>query len=374
MAWLVGILLLYALTDFLCRWMGWGAHAHAARTTPKVALTFDDGPSPVTRELLELLERHGARGTFFVTGTRAERHPDLLQRIREGGHQLASHGYWHRPALFMAPWTEWVHIRRVPYPLYRPPWGIHSPFTRLLARLAGKRVVVWDVESQDWLERDPRQLAERVLRYMKPGSIVLLHDGPARTLALLEHLLPRMRALGYAAVTLEELRPHALSFREGVQRLLQGSEERFDRRRGTVRVGMGPFDVLRVEKKPYDGPPLPGIPRGVPAFEIHLESARISALGPFRAARQLRRGLAQVARMLLEDPEVRVVYGKSLLAPGARRLGFATAPLPPAERLLAAWTGRWFAWLYRGRVPAGEARLVYLTREALLERYMPPVS
>ncbi len=369
----LGLVLLYLLADLLFRLLGLGAYAHGSRRSPKVALTFDDGPSERTEALLDLLHRHGVKATFFLTGERARKRPDLVARIRAEGHQVEDHGLWHSPWRLLLPWLEWRHMAWGRGRYYRPPHGLHTPFTRPFAWILGKRVALWDTEAQDWLDRPPEVLAERALFYLRPGSILLLHDGPPRTLPLLKHLLPRLLALGYEPVTLDELDPKPLSLRLGLIRALQGLEERFNLRQGLRRAGLGPFHLFRLGKRPFPGPPLPGIPQGSPAFELHLESQRLMELSTFEAVRYLRESLRKVAEEVAQDPEVRLVYGLSHLAPGGRYLGFKAAPLPLGPRLLGILAGVWFSWLYRGECPKDlpDPGLAYLTREELLERYPP---
>ncbi|TFU17672.1 polysaccharide deacetylase family protein [Thermus tengchongensis] len=368
------ILLLYGVSDLLFRFLGLGAYAHASRRTPKVALTFDDGPSERTEALLELLRRHGAKATFFLTGEKARARPDLVEVLRREGHQVEDHGEWHQAWKLLLPWLEWEHMRRNPGRYYRPPHGLHTPFTRLFARLLGKRIALWDLESKDWLDLPPEALAERLLYYLRPGSVVLLHDGPERTLRLLELALPRMLALGYRPVTLDDLSPVPLTPRLALIRGMQGFEERYNQRHGVRRAGLGPFDLFRVERKPFPGPDLPGMPRGTPAMELHLESPRVMELTPWETIRQVRESLKKVAALVAEDPEVRLVYGYSYLAQGARLFGFRTAPLPPWPKLAATLSSAWFLWLYRGELPKGDrawAELAYLSREELLRRFPP---
>jgi peptidoglycan/xylan/chitin deacetylase (PgdA/CDA1 family) len=368
------LLLLYGLADLLFRFLGLGAYAHASRREPKVALTFDDGPSETTAALLDLLARHGVRATFFLTGERAKARPDLVEAIRREGHQVEDHGEWHRAWRLLLPWLEWAHMRRNPGRYYRPPHGLHTPFTRLFAWALKKRIALWDTEGKDWLDLPPEALAERLLYYLRPGSVVLLHDGPERTLRLLEIALPRMLALGYQPVTLDELGPKPLTPRLALIRALQGFEERYNQRHRVERMGYGPFDLFRVEKKPFPGPRVPGIPEGAWALELHLESQRAMELTPLEAIRLVREGLRKVAARVAEDPEVALVYGYSYLAQGGRLYGFHTLPLPPWPRLVATLASAWFLWLYRGELPKRErfwAELGYLTREELLRRVPP---
>ncbi|GBD40459.1 hypothetical protein HRbin38_00317 [bacterium HR38] len=139
-----------------------------------------------------------------------------------------------------------------------------------------------------------------------------------------------------------------------------------------ARAGYGPFDLFRVEKKPFPGPDLPGLPRGTPALELHLESQRSMELSPLEAIRYVRESLKKVAERVAQDPEVRLVYGYSYLAQGARLFGFHTHPLPPWPRLAATLSSAWFLWLYRGELPKPDrswAELTYLSREEVLKRF-----
>lgn len=163
------VLLLFGLSDLLFRFLGLGAYAHGSRREPKVALTFDDGPSERTEALLALLARHGVKATFFLTGEKARARPDLVEAIKRAGHQVEDHGEWHRPLWLFLPWVEWRHMAQNPGRYYRPPHGLHTPFTRLFARLLGKRVVLWDLESKDWLNLPPRSSPNGFSSTCAPG-------------------------------------------------------------------------------------------------------------------------------------------------------------------------------------------------------------
>ncbi len=216
--------LITALADVLGRAAGWGALGAGPRGSGRVALTFDDGPSARTPELLAVLERHAAHATFFVTAPACAAHPGLLRALMTAGHQVEAHGRWHRHALALTPAQEWAQVRWHPRGhgegrLYRPPYGGHSPLTRVLAALAGRQVALWDVEGRDWTPAPASGLAAAVLAQVRSGSVVLLHDGPAGTPELLEHLLVGLRGRGLYPVSLAELPPRRISWRQGLGRL-----------------------------------------------------------------------------------------------------------------------------------------------------------
>jgi peptidoglycan/xylan/chitin deacetylase (PgdA/CDA1 family) len=204
---------------------GWGALGPGDRLSPRVALTFDDGPSERTPELLAVLARHAAPATFFVTAPAAARWPEQLEALREAGHGLEAHGRWHTHALRLPPWREWAQVRWHPRAgepglhLYRPPYGGHSPWTRPLARLARRSVALWDVEGRDWTAVPAPILAAQTLARTRPGSVLLLHDGPAVTPELLDRLLDGLRQRGLTPVLLAALPPRRIGWREGWRRL-----------------------------------------------------------------------------------------------------------------------------------------------------------
>lgn len=155
----------------------------------KVALTFDDGPHPVTtRAVLDLLRAHDARATFFLLGHKVETHPEVVREIHAAGHTLGIHGYQH-DRLFCLRGTRYVRAqvertRRaivracgVEPSLFRPPIGFASHWTFRGAELAGVRIVAWSVRSLDGIRSaDPERVAQRVLEHLQDGAIVLLHD------------------------------------------------------------------------------------------------------------------------------------------------------------------------------------------------------
>jgi peptidoglycan/xylan/chitin deacetylase (PgdA/CDA1 family) len=368
------LLTLYVGVDIIYRWMGVGAVAWGSRSSPKIALTFDDGPSPHTEAILERLRGEGIKATFFVLQSQAQRYPQLLEKILAEGHQVESHGLVHRPAFFLWPWQEAQQVRAMPGRFYRPPHGIHSPLTRLLVRAAGKQVALWDVEAQDWSSKDPHILAQRILTWCRPGSIILLHDNERfpQTLAVLDEILPQLKALGYQPVRLDELEAQPLSWREGLMRASQGGHERYFIKNKVQRLGLGPFDYLAVSPCAFPGPSQPGLKKGEPSLEVHLDSARTPAMTQIQLLREGRKGFTLLAEYVQSRPEIRGVWGISQAAMGLRVFGFHLAPVTPLQRLISGVANAWFLWLYRGEQPKWRLPSVvlgYSPRDEFLARW-----
>ncbi len=160
---------------------------------PVVALTFDDGPHPQsTPQVLDVLDRHGAKGTFFVLGERAAQHPEIVNRAVESGHAVATHGWEHRSLVLERPagraglrWQQSL-VRRgsasLGYggvKLFRPPYGHQDVQAHLMARSVGVDVVGWNVAARDWGDEPADAIAARVVDDLKPGCVVLWHDSLA---------------------------------------------------------------------------------------------------------------------------------------------------------------------------------------------------
>ena len=152
-----------------------------------VALTFDDGPDPdVTPRLLDLLRRHGVPATFFVAGERAERHPELIREILYRGHTLGNHSYRHDPLLMLrsrarlreeVARTQDVLSAFDVRPLaFRPPVGITNPRLPGVLRALGMYCVTFSCRALDRGNRRIAGLAAIILKKVRPGDILLLHD------------------------------------------------------------------------------------------------------------------------------------------------------------------------------------------------------
>jgi peptidoglycan-N-acetylglucosamine deacetylase len=183
-----------------------------------IALSYDDGPSPEnTPELLEMLGAVGARATFFVVGSQAVRHPELLARIAGAGHEVGNHSYSHANPRDLDDEALRSEILRgahaiaesgAPQTLFRPPFGKRPQAAARICQDAGFSCVLWSVDSGDTMPFSAARIAREVVDRVEPGDIVLMHDGGERrqrTLDATRMILDELQNRGYRFVTVSEL-------------------------------------------------------------------------------------------------------------------------------------------------------------------------
>ena len=160
--------------------------SHGPRDGREVAITFDDGPDdPYTLEIARILDARGAKCTFFMVGKALDRRPDIARALREDGHLLGNHSYHHDEWRWLDPrypeldrtQSAFRHNLGVCPTFYRAPHGQHTPFLAHVVGDHGMTMVGWDVSSGDWNTHDAGLVARRTLDDVKPGSIIVLHDG-----------------------------------------------------------------------------------------------------------------------------------------------------------------------------------------------------
>jgi len=182
-----------------------------------VALTLDDGPSAdVTPEVLALLRKYDARATFFLTGNRIEGREGLARQITLQGHELGNHGMRETPSILLGRERFARELREAHRLLcehgevrwFRPATGFFNARIRAEAAELGYGVALGDVYPNDVHRPFPSLLAGYVLWHVRPGSVIILHEGATgrRTaVPVLERLLPELQRRGYQIVTLSEL-------------------------------------------------------------------------------------------------------------------------------------------------------------------------
>ena len=178
-----------------------------------VYLTFDDGPSaPFTGQVLDLLARFNAKGTFFALGTNAQTMPELTRRAALEGHSFGNHTMSHGSLQGIdhdAFFNEVTAAQSVIDELVgaastrclRPPYGATDSFTRAYAAELGYAVVLWDVDPRDWARPGVDEIVSSIVEGSGPGRIILMHDGGGdrtQTVAALEQVLVQLSDLGYA--------------------------------------------------------------------------------------------------------------------------------------------------------------------------------
>jgi len=177
------------------------------------ALTFDDGPQePYTSRLLDVLGAQRVPATFFVLGRQAECHPDTLARLRAEGHEVGIHGYSHAAMPFMGRARLAEELDRAldvvgPARLVRPPYGWKDPRLFALARERGLTVVGWSAHGADWRRHSPQAIAGKIMGRLRPGGIVLLHDGCGE-----DATEGRTRSVEAAAILTRELKRQGWEF------------------------------------------------------------------------------------------------------------------------------------------------------------------
>ncbi|WP_344914407.1 polysaccharide deacetylase family protein [Streptosporangium oxazolinicum] len=180
-----------------------------------VALTYEDGPGPETGRLLDILGAYKARTTFFVLGSNASAHPEMLRRMRDEGHLVANHSWSHRDLTVLPPTMLADQLTRAQYAithaigqvptLMRPPYGVTDVQVASIAGRLGMSVVRWNVDAKDQRDSDPRAIARRTVAQVRPGSIVLMHDFRGATVKAAPEILRGLAAKGYTFVTVPEL-------------------------------------------------------------------------------------------------------------------------------------------------------------------------
>lgn len=186
-----------------------------------VWLTIDDGPSADTPALLDLLDAHQAKACFFVVGERAEASPGLVREILRRGHQLGNHSYSHPEKWFWAlpPAAMWAQVARAQQVLTAlagtpPRWfravvGMANPFVAAALKPLGLARAAWCARGFDAREADPARVAARIAQGLRPGAVVLLHEGAphGNSVAVVAAVLELLRTQGYASVLPEALEP-----------------------------------------------------------------------------------------------------------------------------------------------------------------------
>ena len=184
-----------------------------------VALTFDDGPALITRDILTVLDQEKVKATFFVVGNNIDLYPDILQEIYSAGHEIGNHTNTHPFAFLLDKQElakdilineekiyEQVGIRPN---IFRAPYALYPQNLMEITDMLGLAIISWDVDPEDWKMVNKEIIVNRVMRDINPGSIILLHDGPpeldrTNTLEALKQIIIELKDHGYQFLTISE--------------------------------------------------------------------------------------------------------------------------------------------------------------------------
>lgn len=209
--------------------------------TTCVALTFDDGPSGGTPQLLDTLDEHDARATFFVTGHPVQEHPGTLRRTYAEGHEIANHTLNHPDltsvdageATMDLSSTQALVLRETGYDmdLMRPPYGATDGGVETVTEDMGLAQILWSVDTNDWRDRDADKVADTALDGADDGAIILMHDIHSTTITAAEEIVQELESRGVEMVTVTQLlgsTEPGQSYMDGVPEPEDGGEENAD--------------------------------------------------------------------------------------------------------------------------------------------------
>jgi peptidoglycan/xylan/chitin deacetylase (PgdA/CDA1 family) len=225
--WMVVMLLLVMLCDGALG-TAWGAEpvtVWAGSPHEKaIALTFDDGPSPIyTPQILALLKQYGAHGTFFVIGHKVEQTPELVQAELKGGNEVGNHSFSHPRMPQEDQMSRERELERTAVDLdlvgcpqtsrlFRPPYSAWDDRLQTYMAHTGRQMVLWSLDSGDWQGLAAPVIIKNVLGRVKNGAIIIFHDSDEYakanrhpTVEALKTILPALQAQGYRMVTVSEL-------------------------------------------------------------------------------------------------------------------------------------------------------------------------
>jgi peptidoglycan/xylan/chitin deacetylase (PgdA/CDA1 family) len=206
------------------QWYG-RTFTHLPRPSKRLALTYDDGPNdPYTQQLMEVLARHGVRATFFLIGRYVQRRPEIVRELVKAGHVVGNHTYTHPNLAFQSETQVRTQLRAcrqvledavgASSNLFRPPFGGRRPAVMRILKEEGLDPIMWSITGYDWSPTTPERIEKHVLRQLRGGDVILLHDGGhvemgadrSHSVAVTDRLITRFKAEGYEFVTIPEMK------------------------------------------------------------------------------------------------------------------------------------------------------------------------
>lgn len=194
------------------------------RGSKQIALTYDDGPNdPHTLKLLDVLAKHNVQATFFMIGRYVQQRPDIARTVAQAGHVIGNHTFTHPLLIFKSEAQTRAELGDCHKALddaigkhsnlFRPPFGGRRPATLRIARELGLQTIMWKVTGYDWNAPPVATIEKKVVRQMRCGDVILLHDGGhqalgadrAQTVMATENLIRRYKDEGYEFATVPKM-------------------------------------------------------------------------------------------------------------------------------------------------------------------------
>ncbi|OCT12282.1 hypothetical protein A8709_31095 [Paenibacillus pectinilyticus] len=365
---LLGVSVYTIVPTIIVRLGGFGAYIKGKRSTG-VALTFDDGPDPAyTPQLLDLLQAHQIPATFFVLGSKAERYPELIQRMHREGHLIGIHNYVHWANALLTPKKVRKQLQDTVSVIenilgvkpihYRPPWGIINVFDFLLMKRF--RLVLWSLMVGDWsCSGGKERIKRRLLSRLKHNDIIVLHDS-GQTLGADQqapmHMIEALKDF------LEECLRRGVPFMRIDKRIQVDDQSNFESLRLTKRVliyvwlkweyvfhwlfKVHPIDpdnpILYSRIRRYSGKPMrlecgEELLAGDQVVELHFNNKHLfqmflQASSMIQFAVHVRRAmllfLPSLSVYMKDHPDIKGIYGITMIHRGSKQLGFTVNELP----------------------------------------------
>jgi len=187
----------------------------ANSTEKKIALTFDDGPNEYTREVLDILDKHNIKSTFFCVGTTIDNNKDILKEINRRGHIIGNHTWSHHK------WFDFFPAKKMKkdiiknaeliyqqtgkrVKLFRPPYGVTNPTLKKAIADLNYQTIGWSLRSLDTIKK-PEKVIRKLTQKISPGDIILLHDNRKEITQILESFITFAKENSYQIVRLDKL-------------------------------------------------------------------------------------------------------------------------------------------------------------------------
>jgi Predicted xylanase/chitin deacetylase len=403
----LGIGLYTVIPDLFLHHLGIGSFKR--QYGPGVALTIDDGPDPqFTPRILDILDYYQVKATFFLVGEKAQLYPDLVQQIINRGHIVGAHSQYHRHSWKKSPWETWREWQENITTLegltgkkiewIRPPWGTFNLALFWWIRKNKKKAVLWNALGQDWkVKRTPEEITLRILKDIRQGSIILLHDSggeigaPENTIQAL-NLICRKVIREYKLPILPLEFPEWSWWHRIIFVLWEKWEYIYANLFQIKRINA--TNLFRLTKKRYKGPDLYDgngdllAAKGDIVAEIHLDNIRFQCKETdshkvgLKALSRVKESLPVLAQYITESSDyqdIKVLLGLTLLNRGVKRLGFEVQDIP------STWANRKKGILQKVIIliyhPLGIARntkrlgskpkLVWISKQKLMGCWLP---